>query len=220
MLGREIDLLRNYPKSKRDLKERVESKTDEDRDIARKFDQDFFDGDRKHGYGGFKYNPKFWSQVVKDIYNFYELSDNASILDIGCAKGFMLFDFLSFKPNLNVKGIDISSYAIDNSIEGLKKNLSVGCASELPFKDNSFDLVISINTIHNLELMKCAKSLQEINRVSKNHSFITVDAYILSFSSSFLYAWNLTAKTIFSVNEWKNFFKDNNYSGDFYWFIP
>ena len=87
--------------NQRDLKERVESKTDEDRDIARKFDQDFFDGDRrKHGYGGFKYNPKFWSQVVKDIYNFYELSDNASILDIGCAKGFMLFDFLNFKEIL------------------------------------------------------------------------------------------------------------------------
>ena len=120
---KKFNLLGSYPnpKNKRYVSENL--RTIKHRIIASYRGKEFYDGKRIFGYGGFKYNPKFWSQVVKDIYNFYELSDNASILDIGCAKGFMLFDFLNFKPNLNVKGIDISSYAIDNSIEGLKKNL-------------------------------------------------------------------------------------------------
>ena len=220
MLGKEIDLLKNYPKSNRDLNERVSSKTDNDRLIARKFDKEFFDGDRKHGYGGFKYNPRFWSNVVKDIYNFYNLSERSSILDVGCAKGFMLYDFYNLNSNLNLHGIDISDYAINNSIKELKKNLIVGCASQLPYEDNSFDLVISINTIHNLELNKCSQALKEIERVSKKYSFLTVDAYRNEEEKNRMYAWNLTAKTIFSVPEWKIFFKENNYTGDYYWFIP
>ena len=220
MIGKEIDLLKNYPKSNRDLNERVSSKNDNDRLIARKFGKEFFDGDRKHGYGGFKYNPRFWSKVVKDIYNFYNLSEKSSILDVGCAKGFMLYDFYNLNSNLDLQGLDISDYAINNSIKELKKNLIVGCASQLPYEDNSFDLVISINTIHNLDLKKCTQAISEINRVSKKNSFLTVDAYRNDEEKNRMFAWNLTAKTIFSVSEWKNFFKENNYTGDFYWFIP
>ncbi len=220
MTGKEIDLLKNYPKSNRNLNERVSSKTEHDREIARRFDKDFFDGDRKHGYGGFTYNPRFWSEVVKDIYDYYNLSDGSSILDVGCAKGYMLYDFSKLNSHLDLTGIDISEYAINNSIDNLKDKLTVGCASDLPYQDNSFDLVISINTIHNLELTKCSQAIKEIQRVSKKFSFLTVDAYRNEEEKDRMYAWNLTAKTIFSVPEWKNFFKDNNYTGDYYWFIP
>ena len=131
-----------------------------------------------------------------------------------------MHDLCESIPGIKVKGIDISEYAIINCINTVKENVLVANALELPFEDNSFDLVISINTIHNLNENECAKAIREIERVSKKYSFITVDAYRNEAEKERMYAWNLTAKTIMSVEEWKNFFNDNNYSGDYFWFIP
>ena len=219
-MQKEIDLLANYPKSKRDLSQRVESKSESTREIARRFDKEFFDGDRNYGYGGFTYNPKYWINVVKDFSNHYNLKEGSKILDVGCAKGFMLYDFKKLNPTFNVSGIDISSYAIENSIKEVKNFLKVGDAKKLPFSDNYFDLVISINTVHNLDKKECATSLREIERVTKKNSFITVDAYRNEDEKKRMYAWNLTAKTIMSVDEWKFFFNDISFRGDYYWFIP
>jgi SAM-dependent methyltransferase len=219
-MGIEIDLLKNYPKTKRDLKQRSDEKTESDRAIARKFGKEFFDGDRKHGYGGFKYMSRFWQPVIPTFIEHFNLDKNSKVLDIGCAKGFMLFDMTEAIPNISVEGIDVSSYAIENAKEEIKPFLKVANAKELPYKDNSFDVVISINTIHNLEKDECAKALKEIERVSRGKSFITVDAYRNEEEKEAMYAWNLTAKTIMSVEEWKNFFKEVGYTGDYYWFIP
>jgi ubiquinone/menaquinone biosynthesis C-methylase UbiE len=216
----EIDLLKNYPKSKRNLDERSMGTTSEVRAIARKFGKEFFDGDRKHGYGGFAYNSKFWENVIPDFVNFYNLKNGSKILDLGCAKGFMLFDFKQYNNNFILKGLDISRYAIENSKEEVRENLIVGDAKSLPFEDNTFDLVISINTIHNLELKDCGISLKEIERVTKKNSFITVDAYRNNEEKERMMKWNLTAKTIMSVEDWIDFFKSNNFNGDYYWFIP
>ena len=219
-MGKEIDLLKNYPKSNRDTSKRAELKTEEDRIIARKFDKDFFDGERKHGYGGFSYNKKFWGPVVPTFIKYWNLNRDSSILDIGCGKGFMLYDLSLAVPGLKLAGIDISDYAIKNSKPEVKEFLQVGNAINLPYKDKSFDIVISINTIHNLEKDECAQALREITRVSKKNSFITVDAYRSEEEKKKMHEWNLTAKTILSVNDWKLFFKENNYNGDYYWFIP
>lgn len=219
-MGIEIDLLKNYPKPKRNLKDRASSKTEEDRVIARKFGKEFFDGDRKHGYGGFEYNSRFWEPVVPTFKEYWNLNSKNSILDIGCGKGFMVYDFSRLIPEITIKGIDISSYAIEKSLEETKKNLQVADAKALPFQDKSFDYVISINTIHNLEKNECAKALKEIERVSKLKSFITVDAYRNEDEKKRMYDWNLTAKTIMSVEEWIIFFKEVGYTGDYYWFIP
>lgn len=219
-MGREIDLLKNYPKTKRDLKQRANEKTEEDRVIARQFGKDFFDGDRKHGYGGFNYISRFWQPVIPTFVDHFKLNKDSKLLDVGCAKGFMLFDLKEVIPDITVRGIDISTYAIENSKKEVKPFLSVADAKELPFEDNSFDVVISINTVHNLEKDECAKALQEIERVSRGKSFITVDAYRNEEEKEAMYAWNLTAKTIMSVDEWKKFFDDIGYTGDYYWFIP
>ena len=219
-MGKEINLLKNYPKSKRNLDERKNNKTEEDRAIARKFGKDFFDGDRKHGYGGLKYNPIYWEKVVETFKEHWNLRSSSSLLDVGCAKGFMMYDFSRIIPGINIQGIDVSEYAIKNSIIEMKDKVFVGNAKKIPFEDNSFDYVISINTIHNLDLEDCAKSLREIERVSKKGSFITVDAYNNDEEKERMFKWNLTAKTILSVEEWKDFFVKNNYSGDYYWFIP
>ena len=219
-MGKEIDLLLNYPKAKRNVNERLEKKNEKDRLIARKFDKDFFDGHRNHGYGGYTYNPKFWQTVVKDFKKYWSLNKESSVLDVGCAKGFMLYDLSELIPGIKLRGIDVSEYAIKNSLPEIKHCLQVANANKLPFPDNSFDLVISINTIHNLERSECAIALKEINRVSRKYSFTTVDAYRNEEEKKRMLAWNLTAKTIMSVNDWKFFFKYNNYEGDYYWFIP
>ena len=208
----------NIPKSKRDVSKRGESKTIDQQNLARKFGKDFFDGDRKNGYGGYYYNEKFWTNVIPDFIKYYNLKDGDKILDIGCGKGFMLFDFIKANPKFIIEGIDISQYAIDNGKSEVKKFLKVGDAKNLNYEDNSFDLVISITTIHNLDFNECKKSLQEIERVSKKHKFITVDAFSDDKEKELMYAWNLTAKTILHTEKWKELFLETGYTGDYYWF--
>jgi len=219
-LGREIDILSNYPKAKRDLNARLESKSEESRKVGRRFGFDYFDGDRNHGYGGFSYNPKFWQPVIPTIVENYKISNSSNVLDVGCAKGFFLYDLKLVFPGINVTGVDISNYAVENSIPEIKPYLQVGNATKLPFEDDCFDFVISINTIHNLNLQDCATALQEIERVTKSNSFITVDAYRNDEEKARMQAWNLTALTMMSVDEWKQFFLEVGYTGDYYWFIP
>ena len=219
-MGKEIDLLINYPRAKRDAKARGTAKTEEDRNIARQFSKDFFDGNRSHGYGGFSYNPRFWHPVIPTFQDYFGLTPDSSILDVGCAKGFMLYDLSKLIPCITLKGIDVSEYAISNAIEDMKPFIMVANARNLPFEDNSYDVVISINTIHNLECGDCARALQEIERVSRGKSFITVDAYRNDEERLAMEAWNLTAKTMMHADEWKKFFGEVGYTGDYYWFIP
>lgn len=216
----EIDLLINYPKAVRNLDERAASKTEDVRKTARKFDFDYFDGDRKFGYGGFVYREKFWSQVVVDFYNHYKLKPGSSVLDVGCAKGFMLYDFIRTYPSLRIEGIDVSGYAISNAKEEVKEFLRLGNATNLPYPDGSFDLVISINTIHNLNERDCKKALSEIQRVARVGAFITVDAFATEEEEKRMFDWNLTALTIKSVIGWKKVFEEVGYTHDYYWFKP
>lgn len=219
-MGKEIDLLVNYPKTKRNVEERGASKTEEDRVIARQFGKEFFDGDRKNGYGGFSYHPRFWQPVIPTFQEHFNLTADSRVLDVGCAKGFMLHDMLERIPGITVRGVDISEYAIANTIDDIKPFVQVGNAVDLPFEDNSFDVVISITTLHNLEEDECARALGEVERVSRGKSFVTLDAYRNDDEKRMMEAWNLTAKTMMHVDEWRTFFKRVGYTGDYYWFIP
>jgi len=175
-MGKEIDLMVNYPRAKRNVEERGQTKTEEDRRIARRFGKEFFDGDRRHGYGGYNYHPRFWQPVIPAFQKHYGLTSKSSVLDVGCGKGFMLYDMKQLIPGINVKGVDVSAYAIANAIEEMRPHLQVANAKNLPLADKSFDLVISINTIHNLERDEYAQPLREIQRVSRGKSYVTVDA--------------------------------------------
>ena len=219
-MGQEIDLLVNYPKTKRNLEERLATKNEADRAIARPFGREFFDGNRNQGYGGFKYMSRFWQPVVPTFKDYWQLTGSSSLLDVGCAKGFMLHDIAELIPSITVKGVDISQYAIEHAMDDIKPHVQVANATQLPFADKSFEVVISINTVHNLERADCGRALQEIERVSRGKSFITVDAYRNADEKERMYAWNLTAKTIMSVDEWIAFFKEIGYTGDYFWFIP
>lgn len=219
-MNKEIDLLANYSKSSRDLTRRLADKLNEDREIARMFDVRFFDGLRSQGYRGFKYNPRFWTPVVPDFQKDYRLTQGMKILDIGCAKGFMLYDLEQLIPGTKTTRLEISEYAINNAHPRVKENLVVGDAKNLPFEENKFDLVIAKNTTHKLEHDECAEALREIQGVSKGNSFVVLDSYRTEEEKERMFAWNLIGKTIFSVDSWVAFFGDNDYTGDYYWFMP
>jgi SAM-dependent methyltransferase len=214
-----IDLMHRYPVTKRDsiIEQRIKV-SDEERSIARKFDKEYFDGPRSLGMGGYSYNSKFFKPVVEDMINYYGLTNKSKILDVGCAKGFMLYDFKTYLPNCEIAGVDISSYCIDNSLESVKPFLSLGSCDNLPYPDNSFDLVISIATIHNLKLNGVKKSLREIMRVTKKNAFIKVNGYTNDEERKNLNDWNLVAKTILHEDEWISIFDETGYTEDYFWF--
>ncbi len=215
----EINLLDCYPRSRRPIEERGRLVTEQHRAVARQFDREYFDGDRLYGYGGYSYHPRFWQETVRRFRDHYRLTDGASVLDVGCAKGFMLHDFKQLMPKLRVSGVDLAQYAIERAIETVKPFLCVGTAAALPYPDASFDLVIAINTIHNLPLPDCKQALREIQRVSRAHAFLTVDAWRTEEERRRLMKWNLTALTYMHVDDWRALFAEAGYTGDYYWFI-
>ncbi len=218
-MGKEINLLKYYPRSKRPIEERGELISEKDRAIARKFDIEYFDGDRLTGYGGYKYNPKFWKKTVDYIISYYSLNENSKILDVGCAKGFMMHDLSIALPNSEIKGIDVSKYAKDNAIDTQKNNITLANANSIPFEDNYFDLVIAINTIHNLPKIDCKQALREISRVTKKDAFVMNDAWRDDNGREAMLKWNLTALTYMHCDDWLKLFEEVGYKGDYYWFF-
>ena len=218
-MKREVNLLKFYPQSKRPIDDRGNLITEQDRAIARKFDVEYFDGDRLTGYGGYNYNPRFWTDTVAHIKDFYHLDDNSKIMDIGCAKGYMMHDLSLLIPGAEIKGVDVSNYAKENAIESMQDNIVVANANNLPFTDDYFDLVIAINTLHNLPLIDCKQAFREINRVTKNNSFVMNDAWRDSKGKQSMLKWNLTALTYMSCDDWEELFREVDYKGDYYWFF-
>lgn len=214
----EINLINTHPATIRDYDKRAAEKSPEIIRIAKQFGKDFFDGDRKCGYGGYKYDGR-WKAVVERMRDHYSLPDDALILDVGCGKGFMLHDFKELMPNATVKGTDVSEYAIENSMDSVKPFLDIGSAEKLDFPDNSFDLVVSVNSIHNLPLDKCKESLREIERVSRGNSYVTIDAWRNEEEHENLLKWILTAETYMHVDDWKKLFTEIGFTGDYWWFI-
>lgn len=183
--------------------------------IAKKYGYDYWDGDRKYGYGGYKYIPGRMEKVAKQIIKTYSLTKNSKILDLGCGKGYLLYELKKIIPSLEVCGLDISNYAIKNSKEEIKKYLNVrDVRKRLPYKNNSFDLVFSFGLLHNFSLSHLIKAIKEINRVGKKH-FIMVESYRNNQELFNLQCWALTCEMFLSRQEWISFFKSQNYKGDF-----
>ncbi|NGX28414.1 MAG: 23S rRNA (guanine(745)-N(1))-methyltransferase [Candidatus Anoxychlamydiales bacterium] len=203
-----------HNKTKRDYLKRVnEYPKHEAAQIAKKFGKDYWDGDRKVGYGGFKYDGR-WKSVAEKLAKHYNLKPGQKVLDIGCGKGFLLYDLTQVVPGLEIFGIDISKYAIENSKEEIKNNLQVADANNLPFEDSSFDLIISITTLHNLHCFNLEKALKEVMRVGKDKQYIVVESYRNEEEKANLLYWQLTCESFFSPEEWDWWFKHCNYTGD------
>mgnify|MGYP001380421826 CR=1 FL=1 len=211
----EINLLDSYPRAKRPISAN-RSADPNNRIIARRFGREYFDGDRTQGYGGYRYDGR-WIAVARRFKDFYQLAPGDRILDVGCAKGFMLHDLLQVVPGVDVYGVDISEYAVEQSMDDVSSRLSVGNAEQLPYPDNSFDLVVSINTIHNLPRDRCLEATREIQRVSRRHKYIQVDSWLTDEHRKNLERWVLTALTCLAPEAWKSLFHEAGYTGDYYW---
>jgi protein-L-isoaspartate(D-aspartate) O-methyltransferase len=181
--------------------------------LAKKFDVDYWDGDRKVGYGGFRYDGR-WVNVAKAMVEHYRIKPGDKILDVGCGKGFLLYDFTQVVPGVEVRGIDISSYAIEHCKQEIRPFLQVGGANSLPFPDKSFDLVISINTLHNLYCFDLDKALREIERVGKDRKYICVESYRSEEEKVNLLYWQLTCEAFNTPDEWRWWFGKTGYTGD------
>ena len=206
-----------YPKTKgrkKILNHRVKVNT-KVRKKLKKFGKEYFDGKREHGYGGYYYHPKFFRKITKEMIKHYKIKNGDKILDVGCAKGFMMYEFKKHLPKSKIHGLDISRYCKEHAIPIIKKNIKIGSCTKIPFKDNFFDFVVSISTIHNLKKSQIPIAIREINRVKKNKSFIRVKTYKNIKHKQILEKWNLVANSSGSMNEWKKIFKKTKYQGDF-----
>lgn len=180
---------------------------------AKTWGYDYWDGDRKTGYGGMRYDGR-WEKVARAMAEHYGIKSGDRILDVGCGKGYLLYDFTQVVPGVEVVGIDISEYAIEHSKPEIKDQLQTGNANSLPFEDNSFDFVVSLNTLHNLQCFDLKKSLQEIERVGKKNKFICVESYRNESEKTNLLYWQLTCESFCTPEEWAWWFDETGYSGD------
>ena len=216
---REIDFIsKNHKKIKRDYLSRVNDELypkHRAAELAKKFSYEYWDGDRRICYGGYKYIPGYWEDVAANLIKFYQLQGNAKILDIGCGKGFLLYEISKILPDAEIKGIDISDYAIKNSKEEIKDYLQVGNANSLPFSDNYFDLVISINSLHCLHAYDLEKALTEMERVSKKEKYLCVESYRNEKEKANLLYWQVTCEAFNTPEEWFWWFKKTAFKGDF-----
>lgn len=216
---KEIDFLSSIHKStKRDYLGRVNNKKypkAKAAELAKKFDYDYWDGDREICYGGYKYIEGRWAPVANALIKEYKLSNRSKILDIGCGKGFLIYELKKLIPEAQISGLDISQYAIENSKEEIKENLIVGNANDLPWEDDSFDLIISINTLHCLHSYDLEKALKEIERVGKSKKYICVESYRNEAEKANLLYWQVTCEAFNTIEEWLWWFNLCNYSGDY-----
>ena len=182
--------------------------------VAKKFGKEYWDGDRKFGYGGHHYDGR-WREFAETLVQTYGIRPGSSLLDVGCGKGFLLYELSLLVPDLKIAGLDISSYAVENSKPEVRSCLVQGSAVKLPWPDKSFDVVLAINVLHNLQLPQLVEALAELERVARKDKFLVVDAYRTEQEKVNLLYWQLTCECFFSPPEWEWIFRQSGYSGDY-----
>lgn len=214
----ELDLLGSLPRGKRNIIARSAGKSQEIIETSKQFGYDYFDGSRDYGYGGYRYDGR-WVPVAQDLIAHYELKPGMKVLDVGCAKGFLVKDLSDALDGLNVVGLDVSHYALTHCPQDVTGKLIQGSCERLPFADGEFDLVISLDTIHNLDRAGVIRSLKEFVRVGKHHHYIRVDSYHTAEQRSLFLDWVLTAEFHDYPEGWEAVFDEAGFKGDWTWTI-
>ncbi len=213
----EINLLAQYPRARRNLTARKLGQA-ENRIIARQFGREYFDGAREQGYGGYRYDGR-WIPIARDIAAHFKLKAGDRVLDIGCAKGFLMRDLMEVVPGLEVWGLEISQYAIDHCHPEARGRMVRGTAQKLPFESGSMAAALCINVVHNLGYDACVEAVREIERVAPGRGYIQVDAYNNDNERDIFLDWVLTADTFGKPEMWRELFGRARYTGDYYWTI-
>lgn len=182
--------------------------------LAKQWGYDYWDGDRRINYGGYRYMEGRWEKVAKAMADHYGIKPGDKILDVGCGKGFLMFDWTKVVPGVEMYGIDISAYAIQNIKEEMKDRVQMGNATSLPWPDHHFDLVYSLNTLHNLHNYELDSALREIERVGKKNKYICVESYRNESEKANLLYWQVTCEAFNSPEAWDWWFKQTGYTGD------
>lgn len=182
--------------------------------LAKKWDFDYWDGDRRINYGGYRYMEGRWEKVAKAMADHYGLKAGDRVLDVGCGKGFLMFDFTKVVPGIEIYGIDVSEYAVSNAKPEIKDKIQVANANSLPFDDNYFDYVYSLNTLHNLHCYDLDLAIREIQRVGKKNRYICVESYRNEVEKANLLYWQVTCEAFNTPEEWDWWYKHCGYNGD------
>ncbi|HZT51838.1 MAG TPA: class I SAM-dependent methyltransferase [Stellaceae bacterium] len=214
----EIDLLAKLPRSRRNVTARATAKTPELIATAKQYGEAYFDGPRAYGYGGYRYDGR-WVPVARDIVAHFGLGPGRRVLDVGCAKGFLVKDLMQVCPGLEAFGLDISEYALLHCEPEVVGRLHLGHCERLPFPDGSFDAVLSINTLHNCSRAGVVRALREIERLAPGRGFVQVDSYRTPEQRALFLDWVLTAEFHGYPDEWRAVFAEAGYTGDYYWTI-
>lgn len=216
-MGREVNLVRALPKTKRNIQAREDAKDPEVVRISKQFGEMYFDGPRDYGYGGYRYDGR-WVPVAHDIIAHFDLKPGMRVLDAGCAKGFLVKDLRDACPGLHVTGLDISEYAIENAHPDAKPYLIKGSVDALPFGE-PFDAVLCLDTIHNLPRNRVVTALQEVERLSQGRAYVRVDSYHTEEQRAIFESWVLTAEFHGYPDDWLAVFSEAGYTGDYSWTI-
>ena len=206
--------------TKRDYVARVvEHDKAECSEVAIQYGKDYWDGDRQYGYGGYKYDGR-QRATAEAMAKHYGIKPGDKILDVGFGKGYLLYEFTQVVPGVEVAGIDVSQYGLENSKEEVKPFLQIGNAVSLPFEDNTFDFVVSITTLHNLYNYELRKAVQEIERVGKgSKKHIIIESYRNEREKANLLYWQLTCRSFYTPQEWEWFMEESGYTGDYSYIV-
>ena len=204
-----------HQQTKRNYIERMQNEKVKCSKIAMKFEKEYWDGDRKFGYGGYKYIPGRWKDVAQKLIDTYKLKSGSSVLDVGCGKGFLLYEMKLLLPDLKISGFDISKHGLASAKETVSKDLFIHRAQNpYPFKDKQFDLVVSLGCLHNLRIFDLDVALKEIERVGKQ-GYVMLESYRNEKELFNLQCWALTCESFFDQDEWIWIYKHFGYTGDY-----
>ena len=182
---------------------------------AWRLDESYYDGKRENGYGGFDYDGR-WLSLIPKLVERYGINGDSRVLEVGCKKGFFLHDLKEVVPGIVVEGVENHPYPIKSAIETVKSDLRVCPYQDLPFEDNTFDFVMAFSSVYMLSLGDVIRALQEIERVSRGASYVTLGAYHTPEEKDKFLDWTLIGTTVLHVDEWLELFEAVGYSGDYY----
>ena len=215
-MGRLLNIVTSlHTSTKRDYMARMNDDKIECSLIARRYEEDYWDGDRRFGYGGYRFIDGRWAPVAQALIDTYNLGPGSSVLDVGCGKGFLLYEMLKIQPELTIAGFDVSKHGLANSHEQVRPYLfNYRAQDNYPYGDNQFDLVISLGTLHNFRLFELETAVTEIERVGRN-KYIMVEGYRNVAEMHNLECWALTAESILHTSEWIWLYNLFGYTGDY-----